>query len=98
MAKLKNAKEMPIGTAIDKPGNAVEYKTGGWRNQKPVHDKEKCINCLACWIYCPEGCIIVKDGKVEGINLDYCKGCGICVEECMAKEKALSMVEEKKEN
>ncbi|MCK4909669.1 MAG: 4Fe-4S binding protein, partial [Planctomycetes bacterium] len=40
----------------------------------------------------------VKDGKVVEFDLKYCKGCGICAEECPAKGKAITMVpEEKKE-
>jgi Pyruvate/2-oxoacid:ferredoxin oxidoreductase delta subunit len=34
------------------------------------------------------------DGKMTGIDLDYCKGCGICANECM--KKAISMEIEKK--
>jgi len=96
--KLKTTREIPIGTVIDKPGNSLEYETGGWRNYRPVRDDNKCSNCLICWIYCPEGCIRVKDGKVVDIDLKYCKGCGICAEECPVKEKAITMVEEKKES
>ena len=96
MKKYQRAKTMPIGTVIDTPGSALEYKTGNWRNYCPVRNKEKCTNCLMCWIYCPEGCIKVKDGKITGIDLDYCKGCGICAEECPTKVKAIEMVPEKK--
>ncbi|MBI4712613.1 MAG: 4Fe-4S binding protein [Planctomycetes bacterium] len=95
-AKLKNAKEMPIGSAITTPGSAAEYKTGSWRNYRPIHDKAKCTNCLFCWLYCPEGCVKVKDGKFVEFDYDYCKGCGICAEECPVKEKAIKMVEEGK--
>ena len=94
--KLKNTKEMPIGGVIITPGNTTEYHTGSWRNFRPIHDKDKCSNCLICWIYCPEGCINVKDGKIDSIGLDYCKGCGICAQECPLKEKAINMVEEGK--
>lgn len=95
--KPMTTKEMPAGTVINKPGSSLEYKTGGWRNLKPVRDTEKCVNCLICWIYCPEGCIKVKDGKIVDTDLDYCKGCGICAEECPVKGKAITMVEDKKE-
>jgi Pyruvate/2-oxoacid:ferredoxin oxidoreductase delta subunit len=37
---------------------------------------------------------MVKDGKVTGINYDYCKGCGICAEECPVK--CIAMVEERR--
>ena len=83
--KLKNWKEIPIGTRITKAGNAREYKTGDWRTFKPVVDKDKCINCLNCWIYCPDSSIIVKDGKYMGIDYDHCKGCGICAKVCPKK-------------
>jgi pyruvate ferredoxin oxidoreductase delta subunit len=43
-------------------------------------------------MYCPEG-IVKKSIPVE-IDYDYCKGCGICAEECPAK--AIRMVEEHK--
>ena len=32
------------------------------------------------------------DGKVCGIDLDYCKGCGICAFECPDKAGAIEMV------
>jgi len=41
-----------------------------------------CNSCGNCWLFCPD--IAVKeaaDGKY-GINYDYCKGCGICANEC----------------
>ncbi|MFH0958233.1 MAG: FAD-dependent oxidoreductase, partial [Pseudomonadota bacterium] len=40
-----------------------------------------CAHCDACLMYCPEG-IITRAGQNYVINLDYCKGCGICVYEC----------------
>ncbi len=39
-------------------------------------------DCLLCWISCPEDCIIIKEGQIEGIDFDYCKGCGICASVC----------------
>lgn len=85
-------KSIPIGVKITEPGNSVKYTTGGWRTYRPVFHPENCINCLFCWIYCPDSCVIVKDGKMTGFNYDYCKGCGICAKECPAKVKAITMV------
>jgi pyruvate ferredoxin oxidoreductase delta subunit len=34
-----------------------------------------------CWIFCPEHCIEMVEGK-SVVNYDFCKGCGICAEEC----------------
>jgi pyruvate ferredoxin oxidoreductase delta subunit len=45
-------------------------------------------------VYCPEGSIIVEDGKVIGIDMKHCKGCGICAKECPEKIKAIKMVNE----
>lgn len=92
MSAKKGWKEIPIGGMIGKAGTAREYKTGDWKTFKPVVDKDKCINCLQCWIYCPDSCILVKDGKIADVDLDYCKGCGICAsicpKQCIKMEKA----------
>jgi len=40
-----------------------------------------CNDCDNCRIFCSEVSIEVKDGK-RRIDLDYCKGCGVCVAEC----------------
>jgi pyruvate ferredoxin oxidoreductase delta subunit len=72
-------------------------RTGDWRSLRPVIDHAKCIpslkkksSCMLCWLYCPEG--VVKSTIPVEIDLDYCKGCGICAEECPAK--AINMVRE----
>ena len=62
-------------------------KTGTWRNMKPVRDMEKCIQCGLCKIFCPDFSI-----DKEAIDYDYCKGCGICAEEC--SKGAIEMVKE----
>jgi pyruvate ferredoxin oxidoreductase gamma subunit len=53
-----------------------------WRVTRPVVDKSKCVGCKRCWVYCPETAIEMQENKAE-INYDYCKGCGICSEECL---------------
>ncbi|MHC4606050.1 MAG: FAD-dependent oxidoreductase [Planctomycetota bacterium] len=40
-----------------------------------------CVRCDNCMIYCPDRAI-VRDGDGYKFLYDYCKGCGICVEEC----------------
>jgi 2-oxoacid:acceptor oxidoreductase delta subunit (pyruvate/2-ketoisovalerate family) len=44
-------------------------------------------------MYCPDGAIIVEDEKIKEINYDYCKGCGICQNEC--PKDAITMEAEK---
>lgn len=40
-----------------------------------------CTRCDTCLVYCPEG-IIRREAPGYGVDYTYCKGCGICVEEC----------------
>lgn len=44
-----------------------------------------CFSCDNCYALCPDNAVlkIGPPGEYE-IDLDYCKGCGICVEECPA--------------
>lgn len=76
--------EMERAGIIPQAGNAEEYSVGGWRNEHPVRDDECCIDCLFCWIYCPDEAVTVKDESVIGqpFSADHCKGCGICAEVC----------------
>lgn len=84
------------GGRIDRPGSSADYKTGEWRSGLiPKYIPKNCINCLFCVNYCPEQCWTAKDGKIEGVDLTYCKGCGLCAQVCLAKDKAIVM---KKEN
>lgn len=85
MTQKPGWKELEEGGKILEPGNSVNYKTGDWRSFRPVVDFKKCIQCLQCWVFCPDGCIPADDGKREETNLDFCKGCGICANICPAK-------------
>lgn len=42
-----------------------------------------CTECDTCLVFCPEG-IIRRGSNGNGyqVDLDYCKGCGLCVAEC----------------
>ena len=77
------------------PGDAG--RTGSWRVLRPVIDYEKCAPakagkpaCFLCWLYCPDS--VVSKTLQPRIDLTYCKGCGICAEEC--PPQAIAMVEE----
>ena len=42
-----------------------------------------CFECDNCYGVCPDNAVIkLGPGKRFQFNLDYCKGCGICVSEC----------------
>jgi pyruvate ferredoxin oxidoreductase delta subunit len=85
-------KTIPIGGKIVEAGNAREYETGSWRAMRPGLDKEKCTNCLQCWVFCPDAAIDVQDGEMVGFHLKHCKGCGICGSICPVE--AIAMVGE----
>jgi pyruvate ferredoxin oxidoreductase delta subunit len=78
--------------AVSTPAPGEAGKTGDWRSQTPEIDHEKCSQkdtCLLCWLYCPDG-VISREFPLE-IDLEFCKGCGICAEEC--PRDAITMVE-----
>ncbi|DAB39235.1 MAG: pyruvate ferredoxin oxidoreductase [Sulfuricurvum sp. GWF2_44_89] len=68
-----------------------------WRIEKPLFNKDYCIDCQFCWVYCPDMSIISRDKKMVGIDFDHCKGCGICVQVCPTNPKSLLMFSEQKD-
>ena len=77
------------------PGDAG--KTGSWRVVRPILDPQTCTpskrntpSCYICWLYCPDG--VISRTIPPKIDYQYCKGCGICAQECPTK--AIVMVEE----
>lgn len=77
--------------ARSRPSKGEAGRTGDWRSHTPVIDHDGCSGkdtCLLCWLYCPDG-LISREFPLE-IDLEYCKGCGICAEEC--PRKAIEMV------
>lgn len=83
------------------PGPGDGGRTGSWRVLRPIINNDKCIpvktgkkSCFNCWLYCPD-CVVSKTIPPT-IDLEYCKGCGICAEECPAD--AIEMVSEAGQN
>lgn len=89
---LPTYQELPVGGALMEgrteagmigPGSFIENKVMGWATFRPVRDREKCTMCLLCWFYCPEGTIVrISERGDLMTNYDYCKGCGVCANEC----------------
>lgn len=81
--------EMPNGSVIPNSGNSEEYITGNWVPKKLIFKEETCIDCKLCWPVCPDDAIVIKDGKMVGVDLDHCKDCGLCVQACPTTPKSL---------
>jgi pyruvate ferredoxin oxidoreductase delta subunit len=90
--------ELTPGAVILEAGSSEKFKTGSWRSMRPVWIQENCIQCMKCWLFCPDMSVKVKDGKREEFDYDFCKGCGLCAVECPGKkgQKAIVMEEEGK--
>jgi NADPH-dependent glutamate synthase beta subunit-like oxidoreductase/Pyruvate/2-oxoacid:ferredoxin oxidoreductase delta subunit len=60
-----------------------------------VEESRRCFNCGICndcdncRLYCPDMSVILDDTG-RSIDLDYCKGCGLCVAECPRNAMALA--------
>ncbi len=83
-SKEKTWKEVDPAGVCSK--SSTSFMTGDWKTFTPVRDLEKCTTCLLCVIYCPEGAIrwVQEMGQIA-FDYDFCKGCGICAQECPTK-------------
>ena len=77
--------------------NSFTASVADWRVIKPIYNRDVCIDCQNCWVFCPDTSIISRDKKMIGIDFDHCKGCGVCVEVCPTNPKSLLMFEERQE-
>jgi pyruvate ferredoxin oxidoreductase delta subunit len=89
-------KKYPVVSSISYPKEGAMGKTGSWRVFRPFLDLDKCVKCLRCWIFCPEGSIKRKNDDKVKINYVYCKGCGICSNVCNVKAITMKREHEKK--
>jgi NADPH-dependent glutamate synthase beta subunit-like oxidoreductase len=68
--------------------------------EEAVYEAGRCFNCGLCtecgncYIFCPDFSIKKDpDGFGYIVDLDYCKGCGICVQECPRGAMKMEFVE-----
>lgn len=76
------------------PSLSLEERSGtfkevyaGFAKKMAEEEAARCFNCGVCngcdncWVYCPDLAVKRQKDRYE-IDYDYCKGCGICFEEC----------------
>jgi 2-oxoacid:acceptor oxidoreductase delta subunit (pyruvate/2-ketoisovalerate family) len=92
VAELKTFDELEPGGAVS-PAEAAQPHTGGWRTGlRPEADTARCVDCLLCWLYCPDSAVVLDGTSFAGFDLDYCKGCELCAAVCPVE--AIAMVSE----
>ncbi len=85
--------------AIERKRDFAEV-TDGLDEQQVQQEAHRCFSCGTCngcdtcWLYCPDVSISRVDHSDYQVNYDYCKGCGICAQEC--PRRAIVMEEELK--
>lgn len=83
--------ELPLAGTVS-PDEAVQPRTGGWRTGvKPVADLGRCVNCLLCWLYCPDSAVLLDGTVFAGFDLDHCKGCELCAAVCPVDAVAMAV-------
>ncbi len=72
----------------DRAGSFSQEVLGIWE-EEAVYEARRCFICGSCtecgncYIFCPDFSIKPDpSGYGYTVDLDYCKGCGICVQEC----------------
>ena len=72
-----------LGTStVYNSGNAELRKTGAWRVERPVVDRDICTRCGLCFVECPDGAVALDEQGYPVIDYDHCKGCMICGQIC----------------
>ncbi len=80
----------------ERVANLEEVERGLSGEQGPL-EAERCFSCGVCnqcdncLVYCPDVAIF-RQGEEYSVDYDYCKGCGICAQEC--PRWVISLIEE----
>jgi NADPH-dependent glutamate synthase beta subunit-like oxidoreductase len=80
--------KMPKAKVNKRIGSFDEVNLG-FNEETAVEEARRCFNCGVCnlcdncYIFCPDVAVQKgKEGELNIIDYDHCKGCGICMEEC----------------
>jgi 2-oxoacid:acceptor oxidoreductase delta subunit (pyruvate/2-ketoisovalerate family) len=82
-------------------GGNFEEVVEGLDEETALYESRRCLSCGTCFScdncygVCPDNAVIKlgEPGELYEIDLDFCKGCGICVSECPSG--AIEMVPER---
>jgi Pyruvate/2-oxoacid:ferredoxin oxidoreductase delta subunit len=73
----------------DLAAEAEAKQEGIWNQERALQEAERCLSCgtcnlcLQCVSFCPDASIQLDEYKTTVmVDLDHCKGCGICAYEC----------------
>jgi 2-oxoacid:acceptor oxidoreductase delta subunit (pyruvate/2-ketoisovalerate family) len=92
MPDLKPWDALPVAGVVERD-EALRPRTGTYRTGvKPEVELAECVDCLLCWLYCPDSAIVLENTHFAGFDLEICKGCEICSEVCPTG--AIAMVAE----
>ncbi len=86
-ADADQSKQPLLGLARRRTG--FDEVVGGLREDTALSEARRCLSCGNCFEcdncygFCPDNAVIkLGPGKRYAFDYDYCKGCGICAEEC----------------
>jgi 2-oxoacid:acceptor oxidoreductase delta subunit (pyruvate/2-ketoisovalerate family) len=66
----------------------------GLNEENALFEARRCLSCDNCYGVCPDNAVIKLGSSLRyQVDLDFCKGCGICVTECPCG--AIDMVPER---
>jgi Pyruvate/2-oxoacid:ferredoxin oxidoreductase delta subunit len=75
--------------ASDLAAEAEAKQEGTWGRERTLQEVERCLSCgtcnlcLQCVAFCPDASIRLDGDKTAvTVDLDHCKGCGVCAYEC----------------
>ncbi len=82
MHELLSWNELSPGGLL-RPGEVEPPRTGSWRTGlRPEADLSACVDCLLCWLYCPDSAVVLDGEAFAGFDFEVCKGCELCAVVC----------------
>ncbi len=85
--RVEERARTPRLPVVDRVGNFREVNRGLSPQAAEVEVRRcfhcgVCTACDNCYLFCPDVAVLKHDDGTYDIRYDYCKGCGVCVQEC----------------